>query len=191
MNDYTATTNESKTDFRLEQYSKETLISLLKLYSKLYIALDGFWYLSMKNEFGNDKSLEHDILVWNKMCKREVDGITKTLNIQKRDIPSFLRVLFTTPWFLQMKYGIEMKNANYGILTIHHCPTLMALEKEGEGREETICKVFDVPYSWKFGKHFNPDLEISPMKLPPRESRDNICCQWEVKLQYGERDAVD
>jgi hypothetical protein len=83
MNDYTATANESKTDFGLEQYSKETLISLLKLYSKLYIALDGFWYLSMKNEFGNDKSLEHDILVWNKMCKREVDGITKTLNIQK------------------------------------------------------------------------------------------------------------
>ena len=183
MNGYAASIHESKADFDLEQYSKETLVDLLKLYSRLYIAVDGFWYLSIKNEFGNDKTLEHDIRVWDKMYRREVDGITKTLGIQKRDVPSFFRTFVMAPWFLQMKYGVEIKNASYGILTISHCPTLLALENEGEGREEKICKVVDVDYFSKFGKYFHSDLEMLPIKLPPRGNRGDICCQWEIKLR--------
>ena len=29
-----------------EDFSKETLVELLKVYSKLYLSVDGFWYLS-------------------------------------------------------------------------------------------------------------------------------------------------
>ena len=168
--------------FSLEQYSKETLIELIRTYSKLYIALDGFWYLATKGELGNDKALKRDMWVWEKMHKRELDGIIKVLNIQERDMISFLRVVALTPWFHQTEYEVDLKGPNHAILTINHCPTLIALEKEGEGREQEICNVVDVDYFDKFAKRFNANLEFSPINLPPREEKAGFCCQWELKL---------
>ena len=174
---------EHRVSFGLEDYSKAELVGLLKLYARLYIALDGFWYLSMKGEFGDDKALEHDLVVWEKMYKREIDGVTSALGVRDRDIPAFIRVLTIAPWFPRMQYEVDIKSNSYAVLTVTHCPTLQALEKEGEGREERICRVVDVDYFRKCGKHFNPNIEVTALKLPPRKSRDEICCQWKVELK--------
>ena len=29
----------------------------------------------------------------------------------------------------------------------------------------------------------NPKIKVTPLKLPPRKSPDEICCQWEFKLE--------
>jgi hypothetical protein len=42
---------------RLENFSKETLVKLLGVYAKLYQALDGFWYLSVKDRVNNEEAL--------------------------------------------------------------------------------------------------------------------------------------
>jgi hypothetical protein len=169
--------------FGLEQYSKETLIRLLKTYSRLYIALDGFWYLFMKGEFGNDTALKHDILVWEKMHRRELDGVMDALDIQEKDIRSFLKIFLLTPWFRQVEPNVEFKSPKHVILTIYRCPTLIALEKEDEGREKQICHDVDVDYFAKTAKRFNPDLELLPVKLPPRERKEGFSCQWELKMR--------
>jgi hypothetical protein len=173
----------SKSDFELERYSKATLIELLRLYSKLYIALDGFWYLAMKGEFGNEKALKHDIWVWEKMHKREFEGLIKVLGIQQRDLHTFFQVFLLTPWFHQTEYQVDFENEHYAVLTIHHCPTLLALEKEGEGREKEICHVVDVDYFDKFAKLFNPNLGASPLQLPPRQIKEGFCCKWAYTLK--------
>jgi hypothetical protein len=167
----------------LGRYSRETLINLLGAYSRLYIALDGFWYLSVKGEFGNDKALEHDIRVWGKICRREVEGVTEALGIQERNIPAFFEVFTMSPWFRKMEYETQMEDDRHGILTIVHCPTLIALEKEGEGRGKSICMGVDVDYFRGFAEYFNPDLEILPKRIPPREDKKGICCQWEVHMK--------
>jgi len=92
--------------FGLEQYDRETLVKLMKVYSKLYIGVDGFWYLAVQNDSGDDKALEHDLWVWEKMYKREVDGITKALGIKNRDVLSYLKVFTMTPWFRSIDYVV-------------------------------------------------------------------------------------
>ncbi len=177
------TLSDSNDDFGLEQYSKETLIDLVKLYSKLYIALDGFWYLSMKNEFNNDTAFRHDIWVWEKMHKREFKGLLDTLKIEKKDIKSFFKVFMLTPWMPQLDYKIDIKGPNVAIMTVTYCPTLKALEKEGEGREGDICRIMDAEYFRRCAAIFSPDLKVLPIVLPPREDRDGICCKWEFVLE--------
>lgn len=169
----------------LGRYPRETLINLLRTYSRLYIAVDGFWYLSVKGEFGNDKALEHDIRVWGKMCRREVEGVTEALGIQERNVPAFFEVFTMSPWFRKMEYETQMEDDEHGILTIVHCPTLIALEKEGEGREEAICKGVDMDYFRRFAEYFNPDMEVLPKRIPPRKDKEGICCQWEVQMKRG------
>ena len=172
----------SKVQFGLEQYDRETLLNLMKAYSKLYISVDGFWYLAVKNDEGDGKALEHDIWVWEKMYKREVDRISEALGIEERNVLNYLKVFTMTPWFHSTDYDVKMEGNNHGILTINHCPTLLALEKEGEGREKNICNTVDVDYFKKACKHFNPEMECGPLIIPPREIKEGICCQWEFKL---------
>lgn len=183
MQDSSEIRGQSGQLFGLEQYTKETLIELLKVYSKLYISVDGFWYLSIKEEYGNEKALEYDIRVWDKMYRREYEGIATTLGIRERDVSSFLKIFLLTPWFHQVDYAVEIKSNNHAILTINRCPTLAALEKEGEGREKEICTIVDVDYFEKFAKLFDSNMEFSPIKLPPRKRKEGFCCQWRLKLQ--------
>lgn len=161
----------------LEQYSKDTLISLIKLYSRLYVALDGFWYLSLKEKLGNETALQHNTLVWEKMRKREFYGLMETLEVSKRDLRSFFQVFSLTPFFQRIEHRVEFKNDTQAILTATHCPTLFALEKEGEGREKDICGAEENCFN-EFAKLFSPNLKASPIHIPPREKKEGHCCQW-------------
>jgi hypothetical protein len=173
---------KSQLQFGLEQYDRETLLKLMKAYSRLYISVDGFWYLAVKNDAGDGKALDYDIWVWEKMYKREIDRITAALGIKERDVLSYLKIFTMTPWFHSIEYEVKIEDNNRGILTINHCPTLLTLEKEGEGREKNICNVVDIDYFKKACKYFNPDMECKPILIPPRNKKEGICCQWEFTI---------
>ena len=77
---------------------------------------------------------------------------------------------------------MEILSSKNAILTITHCPTLLALEKEGKGRENEICNMVDPKLFKDFASYFNPNIKVKSLKLPPRQSESDICCQWEFKL---------
>lgn len=166
----------------LEQLSRNELTDLVKLYSKLYITLDGFWYYAMQNQAGDDKALEHDLWVWEKVRSREFKGLMEMLQPDRRDLSAFLGMLVLTPWFNLGKYHIEFKGPNRAVLTIDHCPTLLVLEQEGQGREQNICNVVDADYFREFTRAYNPDLRVEPISIPPRADKSGICCAWEYYL---------
>ncbi len=65
---------------RAQDFSHEMLARLLKTYARLCMAVDGFWYLAVKDTAGNDAALACDIAVWQK--QRETgftDGMATTL----------------------------------------------------------------------------------------------------------------
>jgi hypothetical protein len=65
----------SAADSKLESLSRGELIDLVKLSSRMILALDGFWYLSVKELGGNDKALDVDNWVWDKVMKFCVDEL--------------------------------------------------------------------------------------------------------------------
>ena len=48
----------------LTTLSKEELIRLVKVYSRLFLALDGFWFLAVEDRFGYQAALDADIDAW-------------------------------------------------------------------------------------------------------------------------------
>ncbi len=159
--------------------SRDRLTDLLRLYAKLYVALDGFWYLTIKERISNQEALACDIQVWEKICRYEMKNITKQLDIRGNDVFALMKAIQLTPWFLYMRYKIDIKNHNNATLTITRCPTLEALEKEGEGRENEICRIVEPVVLKCYASFFNPHIEIKCLKVPPRKSKDEDCCQWE------------
>ncbi len=173
---------EFSPDLRLGDFSSGTLAELLALYTKLYIALDGFWYLAVRERISNEVALACDIRAWERAYKYEMENITKQLNIQGNDVIALMKAIQITPSFQRMQYKIETKNHNNAILTATYCPILDALEKEGEGRENEICSIVASKMFKDYASFFNPDIAVASLKLPPRKSKDEICCQWEFKL---------
>jgi len=152
---------------------------LLTLYAKLSAALDGFWYLTVKERASNEEALACDIGAWGKYCNYEMKRITQQLNIRGSDVTALMKAIQVTPWFWNTEHKIEIKNQNTAILTVTRCSTLSALEKEGEGRENEICNIFEPKVLKEYASFFNTDIEVKCLKSPPRKSRDEICCQWE------------
>jgi hypothetical protein len=165
-------------------YPKETLVELLDLYSRLMISLDGFWYLAIKERTDNDQALSCDKWVWDRVMKKYmVDGIAKILGESEKNVVAFMRTLQARPMHLVLKEDMKVLDSNDAILTVTHCPTLAALEKEGEGRDASHCELACSFMRSKHAQLFNPRIEVKCLRVPPRQSRDDIFCQWEYVIE--------
>jgi hypothetical protein len=170
-------------DVSFEKFSRDTLVSLIKTYAKLYSAIDGFWYLSVKARSSDEEALACDTWVWERAIKYELDRLTKLLKIQGNDVVTLMKAFQFSPWFSVFTYKMEIEDRNHAILTIIDCPSLRAVEKEGEGREEKLCKTEGPVFFKGFAEYFNPDIEVRCLKIPPRKNEGEICCQWAFSLK--------
>jgi hypothetical protein len=174
---------ESLVSSQFENCSRETLITLLAAYARLYLVLDGHWYLSVKQRFGDEQAVDIDLQVWDKQVRKEVEELVKLMDFRNRDAVSLVELSVIMPSAAGSKGYIEIKNRNDCTLNITHCPIVRTLEKEGKGREKTQCEVICRRVLTTMALSFNPSMEVKPIKLPPRQNQDEIYCQWQFKLE--------
>ena len=183
MDKLSAYSGEPITELDFNDFSYDTLVELLKLYSRLYLAIDGFWYLTIKKRVSNEEALACDIAVWEKMTKYELARITKLLNIQGNDMAALVKGMQLSPFFQVIENKFELRDKHNAILTVTNCPTLNALEKEGEGREDEICNIVEPKIFKAYASFFNSNIKVISLQTPPRKNKDGICCQWQFTLR--------
>ena len=155
----------------------------MQLYSRFYQALDGFWYLAVKENTDDEQAQACDIWVWEKLIRYQIKHLAKEMNIQGDDIAALLKIFQVDPFFWHFGYEIELIDRNRGLLTVNQCPTLEALEKEGGDRIKTICWGVEPIIFRQYAKSINPNMQVKVLKLPPRQNHKEICCQWEFILE--------
>jgi len=170
-------------NLELADFSHDTLVKLLALYSQLYIAMDGFWYLAVMERSGNKEALACDMKAWQRGTKYEMRRITEALNIRGGTVTAFMKALQVTPWCQKMQCKIDVENENNATFTVTYCPTLDALEKEGKGREVEICTVVEPKVLKQYASFFDSDIQVKPLTQLPRKNKDDICCQWAFRLE--------
>ena len=180
LNDYSGQFHRS---LELTDFSAETLAGLLRLYSRFYSAVDGFWYLALKERLGNDEALACDLWVWDRLTKYEMKHITKLLNIQGDDVTAMVKAIQLSPWFWQTESTIEIENHRSAIFTVTRCSVLDYMEKESEGREHQICHIVEPKVLKSYASYFNPAIEVECLKIPPRDKKEGLCCQWRFTLE--------
>jgi len=170
-------------NIKYEDFSKGFLLGLLNAYSEYLLRVDGFWYLTVKERMGDEEAFACDMKVWEKAQIYELETTCKLFKIQGNDVATLMKGLQMSPWMWIYKFNMELENPNHGILTITHCPTLVALEREGQGREQKICQMLEPKLFRLIADFFNPEIEVKALKLPPRKSQDEIACQWEFWIE--------
>ena len=168
---------------QLERLSKAELIELVRLYSKLFLALDGFWYLAVKEIVDDETATACDLWVWDKYSRYEFKNIMPVRNIAAKDLEAFATAMSFSPWISNLKCKFTLEGKNKLTFTVLECPTLEAIRREGSGRENTFCQQVEPQLFQTIIKSFNPKGKATPIELPPATSTDNICCRWQFSIE--------
>ncbi len=166
----------------LETLSKEELIGLTKLYSKLFVAVDGFWYLAVKELVDEDTATACDFWVWDKYIRYEFKRLKRLMNIEGDDLAAFATTIRWSPWLLPWTYELTQEGKDKLTFTVLECPTLQAFAKEGAGREKTFCPQVEAQILQTIVEAFNPRGKAIPIVLPPEAREANICCRWQFVI---------
>ena len=173
----------SRPTVQLDGLSKAELVELVRLYSRLFLAVDGFWYLAVKELVGEDMATACDLWVWDRYSPYEINRLIQLRNIKGNDLKAFATTFSFSPWFSNLTYKFTQEAENKLTLTVLECPTLQALEGEGTGRENTICRQVDPELLQMYIQSFNPRGKAVPIELPPRTSGASICCRWQFIIE--------
>ncbi len=170
-------------DLKLEVLPRDSLIGMVRLYSRLMMDIDGFWFLSMKDRVGNEEDVACDNWVWGKVVKNMLDDLAKLVGVVGRDVVDFMTVIQATPLHYVVEEKMEAQNRNQATLTVTYCPTLAALEKEDAGRDILHCRLACSVTRATHAKLFNPAMEVKCLTMPPRRNKQGIFCRWEYKIR--------
>ncbi len=163
----------------LEDLSKAELIELARLYARLFFAMDGFWYLAVKELADEDMATAVDLWVWDKYARYEVKRLLPLLKLQNDDLTSFARAFGFSPWFSNLKHTFTRDGENKVTLTVLDCPSLEAMKREGMGREKTFCSQVEPQLLRMVVQSFNPGARVVPVELPLKAREDDVCCRWQ------------
>jgi len=183
LNDYSG---PFRPDAKLQDFSKDAILNLWRTGSLIYMMLGGLWFDVVKDKVGIEKALEWEKEVWLKRggCENDIRVSMDALNIHGNDVAALLKAFQFAPgeagW---IDIACELKNPNHGILTATRCPALEIFEATGDTvRQKHACEDICVPGMQLTAQYINPQMKCRAAKLPPRNSPDEIACQWEFVL---------
>ena len=170
----------------LRSFSKEALANLLSQATRLYLRLSGDYENTITKRWGGDVSFECTVEAWDNHCPFNKESVCQALNIGGNDVEAYLKYMQMNPG-LGLLYPMEweLKSPNQGIMTVTRCISLEYFERTGQ--DEYIRKCCGPEgFEWHgfnlAARLFHPEMKVTALKNPPRKSKDEIACRWEVTL---------
>jgi len=174
-----------KPDLRFEDFSKEFLLKLIHSWQYAWLHMAGAWYDAISKRWGAEAANDCNLEVWLRIGERvvpryakianipEIDTVLDALKVQQLPLDNIIGGLF------QPEYDI--KSPNHVIMTFRRCKTLEVFERDSPERIEHVCHVLEPAVFQSYC--INSDIKLTPLKLPPRKSPEEIACQWELRLE--------
>lgn len=175
-------------DLRFEDFSKDFLIKLMHSWQQAYLRLNAFWYEIVTAQFGNKAADDCNLEVWLRVGDRIVPKFAKVGNFPVNNLVDSLKLCQLIPEsHIGSKYfdgQIEILDQNHVITTTTKCGILDALEKAAPEKIEYFCHVLEVQVLQRYlSGPGHLKVVVTPLKLPPRTSPDDICCQFDIRAE--------
>ncbi|VUT27687.1 MAG: hypothetical protein SYNGOMJ08_00237 [Candidatus Syntrophoarchaeum sp. GoM_oil] len=158
----------------LLKYSKEELVEFIRLSSKLFMAMDGFWFIAAKEKLGYKTALELDRQAWEMYFPYEAKKLKSAFNLDQ-GIDGAIRGLKHSMRLLCLDYSVTEMGQDKAILAVRNCHIKRAMERENT--PFTCQKVGNVVLPL-FLKIFDDTLD-GEVLLDDTED-DDVSCRWVI-----------
>jgi predicted nucleic-acid-binding Zn-ribbon protein len=174
-------------DLKFDDFSKEWLIKYIREISSDYLKISEYWQNEVQKKFGQKQAMEFELACFTRAANEIFPRIARLANIQIpiKDVIEGLKMLQLIPDNVSTgiyKNTYDIKNRDHVVMTVAKCGTLEFFEKKAPERIYSLCQTVDVGITKAYFRALNPDIEVEPLKLPPRKSKDEVPCIWDIKL---------
>jgi len=177
-------------NLRFEDFSKSFLLKLMHVWQSAWLIHGESWYMAVKERAGPEVANACELAAWKTVGERVNPRYAKMANIRLNTVVDSLKALqlamdnTTGGWYRTV---LDIKSPNHVVETVTRCRTLEVVEREDPDRIIALCEVLEKPMMERY--LINPNIRVTPLKLPPRKNQDDIACQWEFKVDEQEIDA--
>ena len=182
MDDYSGPYNH---DLKWEDLSKEFLIKLMYGWQRAYLRLSSYWYQAVMERFGMEAADDCNLEVWKTVGEKVLPKFAKIGNIELNTVLDSLKLCQLAPdSYVGSEFfagDVDIKNENHVITSTTKRGVLEFFEKAAPERIDYFCHTLEHQVMEKYFN--NPKIRVTPLKLPPRESPDEVCCRFEIKLE--------
>ena len=174
-----------KPDLRFTDFSREQLARMYLMSCEYGFLIMEAYQAHIAEKYGFDAMLEV-LAVWEneQFLAKCADMKRRWMKIEGNDIESYMKDFQTDFTALPGKYydvTFEMPSKDRGIMTFNRCVAVDIAEQLGTDGEflYRVCKTTCPPAMVVAARMYNPDIVVKELAIPPRKSKDDICCSWE------------
>ncbi len=165
----------------LEKLSKDTLIKLLKVYSRNWQTLDGLWFGNVEARYGLQAAVTLDIQNWKKQAAVEAERIKDALGLSGGGLAQVLTVLSLMSWQLTSPLFVCEKESPTQIVFYYpHC----AVQEGRAKRNKPVfpCKEMKLTLLSSIARVVEPRAIVRCLFCPPDAPQPKQWCKWELTL---------
>ncbi len=164
-----------------EDYSKEQLISIIKMYAKNWLAHDGCWFLAAEEKYGLNEAINIDKESWKRFTIIEARRIMKEFNIQKESGLDGLEKALALRLYASINIQeIDRVNQNKIIFKMKTCRVQKARERKN--LPHFPCKEVGIVEYSGFASTIDPRIKTKVIACPPDPLERDYHCGWEFTL---------
>jgi len=165
----------------LEGLPKDTLIKLVKMYSRNWQTLDGLWFGNVEASYGLEAAMRLDLQNWEKQAVIEAVRIKEALEISGGGLSAVLTVLSFMSWQLTSPLFVcEKESPEQVIFYYPHC----AVQEGRTKRDKPLfpCKNMKLTLLSSIAKVVEPKASVRCLSCPPDSPHHEYWCRWELSL---------
>ncbi len=164
-----------------EDLSKEELISLIDIYSKNWLALDGVWFQSVEMKNGMDEAMYHDACAWERFTVIEAGRLKKFLKLPEHPGLEGLEKALRLRFYHNLNES-EFKYIDGGLIyTMVDCRVQSARKRKG--MEYHPCRSVGVIEYSGFAKAIDERIHTECISCYPDVTDETCCCKWRFSLK--------
>lgn len=147
----------------------------------MLMAVDGLRFLAAERADGFDDALAMEAETWKRYTRLSVERIRRHFQIASEPLEAIKDVISYDPLWYSICFDFVENNPRRLVFRVNACPALEAMERMG--REVFTCEPVEGAYLTALADSVDKRIRVKPLKLPPRQFPDEICCSWMLSLE--------
>ena len=169
-------------------YSKERLVKLALGSHEYLLAAIESWAFAIVMRDGLDEMFAFQWALWSeKLLPAAKDIKARWMGISGNTVEAFMKDIQVDATSFPGKafeLTFEMPEEEVGIFTFNKCISVDQWEALGrpdiaEKASHTSCPAAII----ETAKMYNPNMKVEILAIPPRVSKDHVCCKWRLSIR--------